>query len=59
MSISDIRYDLTYFKFYIKGLYHLRTRSNWKRTQRKELVKMLQYAIKHSVFLKKKLETFQ
>ena len=31
------------------------TRSNWKRTQRKELVKMLQYAIKHSAFFKEKV----
>lgn len=54
MKISDLRHDLTYFKFYVKGLYYLMTRSNWKRTQRKELVKMLQYAIKHSAFFKEK-----
>ena len=55
MKISDLRHDLAYFKFYVKGLYHLMTRSNWKRTQRKELVKMLQYAIKHSVFFEEKV----
>ena len=55
MKISDLRHDLTYFKFYVKGLYYLMTRSNWKRTQRKELVKMLQYAIKHSAFFKEKV----
>lgn len=55
MKISDLRYNLTYFKFYVKGLYHLMTKSKWKRIQRKELVKMLQYAIRHSVFFKKKV----
>ena len=41
MRLSDLKHDITYFKFYIKGLYHLFTKNKWKETQRRELIKIL------------------
>lgn len=52
MRLSDLNYAVTYFKFYVKGLYHLITKNRWIKTQRKELVKILQYTIKHSVYFR-------
>ena len=52
MDVSKLRLNLTYIKFYIKGLYYLSKKDKWKTMQKKELVKILRYGIEHSAYLR-------
>lgn len=52
MNLASMKYDLTYFKFYVKALFHLQTKSRWKSIQKKELVNILKYGLSHSDFFR-------
>lgn len=52
MDVLKLRLNLTYIKFYIKGLYYLSIKDKWKAMQKKELVKILRYGIVHSAYLR-------
>lgn len=52
MGVTKLKRNFTYLKFYTKGLYHLQTKSRWKKLQRKQLVKILRYGIEHSAYFK-------
>lgn len=51
-KMAYIKYVYAYFKFYCTGLYYLFTKKNWRKIQEKELIKTLNYAIKHSRFFR-------
>lgn len=53
MICDNFKYSLTYFKFYIKALNYLSHKSKWKKMQKEELLKILNYGIEHSVFYRK------
>lgn len=55
MNLMNVKHDLTYFKFYCKGLYNLVTKSQWKKNQKKELTRILNYAVCHSLFYREAL----
>lgn len=52
MNLASMKYDLTYFKFYVKALFHLQTKSRWKSIQKKELVNILKYGLSHCDFFR-------
>lgn len=52
MKITEVKRELTYLKFYMEALYHLHTKSKWKRKQKRELVKILRYGMLHSAYFK-------
>ncbi len=52
MNLSAIKYNITYFKFYCKGLYLLFLKKEWKKKRDTELVRILKYAIVHSKYIR-------
>lgn len=55
MKVDNIKQNLTYLKFYVKGLNHLFHKNKWKQQQKKQLVKILRYGIEHSAFFKERV----